>query len=218
MLVLLDARTRPVAFIAIVLNIVALAIIPTLPPDQRIFGFLLFVIVLLSSLAAIVRLVTQAKAKDHTRPNLEAKVDALMAKLVADKFLPDLIIAIPRSGLIVAGMLAHALGEKKISPVLSLVRNDHNEFDNPLNLMSFTSKDFDENSVRPIQVLVVDDICASGRTLVAARAYVERHLSGADFNIRTAAISYLGSSSRAAKPCLTSSKNPRQRFSALPAT
>lgn len=200
LLVLLDARTRPVAFIAIILDVVALAIIPTLPSDQRIFGFLLFVIVLLSSLIAIVVLVTQTKAKDHTRPNLESKVARLMATLVADKFLPDLIIAIPRSGLIVAGMLAHGLGEQKIVPVVSLVRNDHQEFDNPFNRLNFARTDFYANAAHPIRVLIIDDICASGRTLMAARAYVEIRLGGGDFEIKTAAISFYGTHSRAEAP------------------
>lgn len=200
LLVLLDARTRPVAFIAIILNVVALAIIPTLPSDQRIFGFLLFVLVLLSSLVAIVVLVTQAKSKDHTRPNLESKVASLMEMLVADKFLPELIIAIPRSGLIVAGMLAHSLGERAIVPVISLVRNPRQEFDNSFNHLGFGRTDFNGTAIYPIRVLIIDDICASGRTLKAARTYVERCLGGDDFEIKTAAISFYGTHSRTEAP------------------
>jgi len=77
-------------------------------------------------------------------------------RMVEDRFLPDLIVAIPRGGLVIAGILAKQLGDEKIVPVISLSRLDGPAgFNNPFNHFSFRRQDFQAN---PVKILIVDDI------------------------------------------------------------
>jgi hypoxanthine phosphoribosyltransferase len=51
-----------------------------------------------------------------------------------------------------------------------------------------------------VKILIVDDICRSGRTLAEARTFVEDSIDHGDFAIKTAAISFYRSYSRATEP------------------
>jgi hypothetical protein len=86
-------------------------------------------------------------------------------------------------------------------PVISLVRLDEpSGFQNSFNSFEFAAKDL--GTANPIKILIVDDICRSGRTLVEATGYIENLIrpqiaqpsrrvgSEPKFEIRTAAISF----------------------------
>jgi hypoxanthine phosphoribosyltransferase len=163
--------------------------------------------VLISTLigTGVVVIVRRSTSQDHTDAVAEFRVKKLKDKLVEDQFLPQLIIAIPRGGLAVAGNLACQLGEKKIVPVICLnpSQNLKEGFDSPFNYIQFTRSDFGRNGEDPINILIVDDICASGRTLDSAKTYVEDSLKRNDFGqalIKTAVISLYRSHSRRIEP------------------
>ena len=178
---------------------VTLGTIPLLPSVDRIYGYVGFACVLIVTLICMV-VVAKSTSQDHTQPNLGVMVKKLTNKLIEARFLPQLIIAIPRGGLAVAGLLAKELGEEEIVPVISLSPSKGSGFDNSFNNVRFGRRDFDSSTADPIRILIVDDICRSGRTLDDARACMERFIDQGDFVIRTAAISFYRSHNRATSP------------------
>jgi hypoxanthine phosphoribosyltransferase len=197
-LTLIPPEARGIALVALVSDAVVIAVIKLLPEPQRIYGFVVFACVLIGALIGTVLVIRRSASQDHNQPNLVAKVERLTERLVEDRFLPDLIVAIPRGGLVIAGILAKQLGDEKIVPVISLSRLDGPAgFDNPFNHLSFKREDF---HTTPVKILIVDDICRSGRTLVEARTFVEDSIDHGDFVIKTAAISFYRSYSRATGP------------------
>jgi len=128
------------------------------------------------------------EAQDHDKPNLVDKVAQLADKIVQDDFSPDVIIGIPRGGLVVAAFLSKQMEQHKLIPVVSLW--PHPGFENSLNHVVFTPKDFNAGETDKVKVLIVDDICRSGKTLMDARAYLERRIDASIFVIKTAAVSY----------------------------
>jgi hypoxanthine phosphoribosyltransferase len=202
---LIPPQARVIALIALVSDGVIIAVIELLPEAQRIYGFVVFACVLIGTLIGTVLVIRQSASQNHSQPNLVAKVRKLTNQLVEGRFLPDLIVAIPRGGLVVAGILAKHLGDEKIVPVISLTRLDiPTGFDNPFNHFNFKIQDFDTSN--PVNMLIVDDICRSGRTLVEATIFLGGAIRSQalgpsrDFVIKTAAISYYRTHSRATAP------------------
>jgi hypothetical protein len=180
-LTLISKEARGLALIALIANAAVLAIIPLLPSEHRIYGFIVFACVLVGTLIGTVLVVARSTSQDHNQPHLGLKVMKLKDKLVEDRFLPQLLIAIPRGGLVVAGILAKQLGDEEVVPVISLSRLRRPGFDNSFNHVKFNRQDFDSDASDPIKILIIDDICRSGRTLDDARAYVERSIDRRDF-------------------------------------
>ena len=198
---LFERYERVLALVALVVNAVALVSIPLLPPDQRLYGVISFLVVLVVTLiCTAVVVVFGSRSQHHDQPFFRRKIKTLRERLDQNSFRPQLIMAISRSGLAVGGDLAKQLGDKEIVPVISLSRTRGREFDNPFNHVSFTHSDFDLNTTDPIRILIVDDICLTGRTLDDARAYVKRHVDPDKFVIETAAISYYDSHQTRATP------------------
>lgn len=207
---LIPPEARVVALIALISDGVVIAVINLLPESQRIYGFLVFACILIGTLIGTVLVIRRSTYQDHNQPNLVEKVKKLTNQLVGDRFLPDLIVAIPRGGLIIAGILSKQLGDEKIVPVISLSHLDAPVgFNNPFNRFGFTLQDF--GTANGVKILIVDDICRSGRTLVEAKAFLEssirnQHLperssrKESDFVIKTAAISFYRSYFRATAP------------------
>jgi hypothetical protein len=204
-----DARVF--ALVALISAAGVIAVIRLLPGAQRLYGYLVFAGVLVATLIGTVLVKRRSASQDHNQPNLGRKVAELTNYLVESRFLPDLIVAIHRGGLGIAGMLARQLGNEKIVPVISLSRLDGRVgFDNPFNHLAFTLQDF--GTIIPVKILIVDDICRSGRTLLEAATYVNDSIrrdppavpgearEGPDFVIKTAAISFYRSSGRAIEP------------------
>ncbi len=132
------------------------------------------------------------EAQDHDKPNLRDKVAQLAERIVQDDFLSDVIVGIPRGGLVVAAYLSKQMQRSKPIPVVSLwpYIGFENSFENSFNHVVFTRGDFEVKEPDAVKVLIVDDICRSGRTLRDARAYLEGRIDASSFVIRTAAISY----------------------------
>jgi len=198
---LIPRDSRVAALVVLVPNAVFAITIKALPSEHRIYGFIVFACVLIATLISTWVAVRRSTSQDHDQPNFALKVGKLKDKLYEDGFLPQLIIAIPRSGLAVAGGLANRLGDKKIVPVISLSPSKDLGFNNSFNHLDFKRRDFDTDPAEPINILIVDDICRSGRTLDEAKKYVEGAIAPGDFVIKTAAISfYKGGHARAIPP------------------
>jgi len=198
---LIPPEARVIALIALISDGVVIAVLKLLPQTQRIYGFVVFACILFGTLIGTVFVIRRSVSRNHNQPNLAEKVTQLADRLVEDRFLPGLIVAIPRGGLVVAGILARQLGNKAIVPIISLVRFDEpNGFKNPFNRFGFALQDF--GIANPVKILIVDDICRSGRTLAAAMSFVEglinnqltQNTGGSGrrpkFEIKTAAISF----------------------------
>jgi hypoxanthine phosphoribosyltransferase len=122
-------------------------------------------------------------AKEHS---LRGNVVQLARILDERGFIPDLIVGVARGGLPAAGVLAQELGDAPPIPTVSILPDD--EFRNDFNSYAVTRASFPGISERKINILVVDNVRRSGRTLQAARTYLARCLGEHDFEIRTAAM------------------------------
>lgn len=185
----IQKESRVIAYIALVANVALLATIPILPAQHRIYGFVVFGVLLIGTLSGAVVVALRSLAQDHNHPNLGARVRKLKHQLFEDGFFPHLIVGIPRGGLVVAGLLAKQLGETKIVPVISLCRSGPRDFSNSLNHISFSRDDFDLDASK-VNILVVDDISRSGDTLANAKQYLEASVDPDDFVVKTAALSF----------------------------
>lgn len=194
---LIPPRARAIALVALLSEAVVIAVIKLLPEAQRIYGFIVFACILIATLIGAVLVMQISASQDHNQPNLGAKVEKLTRTLVENRFRPDLIVAIPRGGLVIAGLLTKQLGDEEIVPVISLTRLDGSGFKNPFNHLGFKLENF---QITPVKILIVDDICRSGRTLAEARTFVEDSIGQSDFDIRTAAISFYYSYPHATRP------------------
>jgi hypoxanthine phosphoribosyltransferase len=131
-------------------------------------------------------------AKEHS---LKRDVVQLAQILDEEGFIPDLIVGVARGGLPAAGVLAQEFGDDPPIPTVSILPDD--EFRNDFNSYAVTRASFPSISERKINILVVDNVRRSGRTLQAARTYLAGRLGEHDFEIRTAAMTqYIGEFAR----------------------
>lgn len=121
-----------------------------------------------------------------TEHSLRGNVVQLARILNERSFIPDLIVGVARGGLPAAGVLAQELGDDPPIPTVSILPDD--EFRNDFNSYAVTRASFPGISERKINILVVNNVRRSGRTLQAARTYLARRLGEDDFEIRTAAM------------------------------
>lgn len=156
-------------------------------------GFALLVATL-GAAAIVVWRVESPQSKSVTA-NDEELVQKLRSAIGDDRFHPDLIVAIARGGLIVAGYLSKQLTVTPTSPVISIWRRKDNfDFNNSYNHIPVD--DYDHVIEGPLKILIVDGVCASGRTLIAARKFVASFFVGKKVIIKTAAIYYRNSATR----------------------
>ncbi len=99
-----------------------------------------------------------------------------MSQVVVDSgFRPQIIIAVARGGLIPAGAMSYALGVKLCDAVnIEFYTDIHETLPDPVLLAPL----LDTDSIKGTQVLVVDDVADSGRTLAMAIELLQEH--GAD--------------------------------------
>jgi hypoxanthine phosphoribosyltransferase len=138
-------------------------------------------------------------SQHHDKPTLAGKVAQLADSVIGDGFVPDIIIGIPRGGLVVAAGLSKDMERHRLIPVTSLW--PHPQFDNHLNRVVFAREDYGISGTEKIRILLVDDICRSGRTLNDARAYLEGRIDPSSCVIKTGTIAfYKGVYTRAISP------------------
>jgi hypoxanthine phosphoribosyltransferase len=120
--------------------------------------------------------------------SLKRDVVQLVRLLKEDGFIPDLIVGVARGGLPAAGGLALELGDDDDPPIPTVSILPDDEFRNDFNSYAVTRASFPGISERKINILVVDNVRRSGRTLRGARTYLAGRLGEDDFEIRTAAM------------------------------
>lgn len=96
-----------------------------------------------------------------------------LATLVADSsFRPDILVAVARGGLIPGGGLSYALGVKLTDAINVEFYTDVEEtLPDPVLL----APHLDLDSIKGRQILVVDDVADSGRTLALVLALIQQH-------------------------------------------
>lgn len=113
----------------------------------------------------------------------------LASQIAESGWLPDVIIAISRGGLIPAGALSYALGQKTVGAInVEFYLPDHTTLESPELLPPSIDLAADLGS----RALVVDDVADSGRTLALVKDLLEQgHFTeGSDvsYEVRTAVI------------------------------
>ncbi|HVT68277.1 MAG TPA: phosphoribosyltransferase [Trebonia sp.] len=99
---------------------------------------------------------------------------ALAREIAADGFRPDLILAIARGGLFVAGALGYALSVKNLHLMnVEFYNGVGATLDMPVMLPPVPSRvDFSQK-----KVLVADDVADTGKTLELVRNFVAEHVA-----------------------------------------
>jgi hypoxanthine phosphoribosyltransferase len=94
----------------------------------------------------------------------------LAEAVVADGFRPEVVVAVARGGLLLAGAIAYALGVKSCGAVNAEFYTGVGErLPEPVMLPPL----LDEQSIEGKRVLLVDDVSDSGRTLALVASLVE---------------------------------------------
>ena len=96
--------------------------------------------------------------------------------VVADGYEPDVVIAIARGGLTVAGALAYALGVKNCG---SMNVEFYTGVDERLDVPVVLPPTLDLVDVRGLRVLVADDVADTGHTLRLVREVLAQHVAEA---------------------------------------
>lgn len=108
-------------------------------------------------------------------------VRELAEQVVGSSFLPDLVVAVARGGLVPGGAVAYALGTKGVGTMNVEFYTDIGQtLDDPRVLPPL----MDTSELSGRKVLVVDDVADSGRTL----ALVMRLLAGQGADVRSAVL------------------------------
>lgn len=100
-----------------------------------------------------------------------------LAKIVvADGYRPDVVIAVARGGLTVAGALAYSLGVKNCG---SMNVEFYTGIDERLDVPVVLPPTLDLLDVRGLKVLVADDVADTGHTLRLVREVLAQHVAEA---------------------------------------
>src|ERR1700736_4809598 len=100
-----------------------------------------------------------------------------LAQQVADSgFRPDMVLAVARGGLTVAGALAYALSVKNC---FAMNVEFYTGVDERLDVPVMLPPTLDLVDVRGLRVLVADDVADTGRTLALVRDVIQPHVADA---------------------------------------
>lgn len=100
----------------------------------------------------------------------------LAANVVADGFAPDLILAIARGGLFIAGALGYALDVKNVHLTnIEFYTGVEERLDVPVMLPPIPST----VDIRGARVLIADDVADTGQTLRLVREFCAEHVAEA---------------------------------------
>jgi uncharacterized protein len=100
----------------------------------------------------------------------------LAAKIAEDGFVPDVVIAVARGGLTVAGALAYALGVKNCG---AMNVEFYTGVDQRLDVPVLLPPTLDILDVAGLRVLVADDVADTGHTLRLVREVLAQHVAEA---------------------------------------
>ena len=207
----IDTETKVIALVVLVVNIGLVALCLSLPSDKQFAGLIVCAVVLVASLLGAVLLAHmrsqhQDRSQHEDQSKLEERLDnqvrELKLRLHDKKFDPQLIVAVARGGLAVAGKLARLYGDYNLIPVMSISPTDVNVFrENAFNRINLSRNDFPPTASK-VNVLIVDDVSQKGTTLNNAKAFVEKSLGNQmnDFDVRTAALVYKSDQRRQIPP------------------
>jgi hypoxanthine phosphoribosyltransferase len=100
----------------------------------------------------------------------------LAGEIAGDGFRPDIVLAIARGGLTVAGALAYALAVKNCFAMnVELYTNVDERLDVPVVL----PPTLDKIDIRGLRVLIADDVVDTGKTLELVRKEISEHVAEA---------------------------------------
>lgn len=101
---------------------------------------------------------------------------ALATEIAEEAFRPDIVLAIARGGLTVAGALAYALDVKNCFAMnVEFYTAVHERLDVPVVLPPM----LDVVDIRGMRVLIADDVADTGRTLELVRKEIAEHVAEA---------------------------------------
>ena len=100
----------------------------------------------------------------------------LAAVIAADGYRPDVVIAVARGGLTVAGALAYALGVKNCG---TMNVEFYTDVDERLDVPVVLPPSLDMVDVAGLRVLVADDVADTGHTLRLVREVLLQHVAEA---------------------------------------
>ncbi|MGI8664089.1 MAG: phosphoribosyltransferase [Acidimicrobiales bacterium] len=101
---------------------------------------------------------------------------ALAQQIVDDHFEPDIVLAIARGGLTVAGALAYALAVKNC---FAMNVEFYTGVDERLDVPVMLPPMLDLLDMRGLKVLVADDVADTGKTLELVRSVIVEHVAEA---------------------------------------
>ena len=111
--------------------------------------------------------------KSLTWQDVEEDVLEIINRMKEDKFDPDVIISIARSGLIPASMIAYAMGNKELYVIkVDFSKTQKSGQDQELNDKPTITQELTKD-IQGLKVLVVDEMAVSGSTLKLVSKYMD---------------------------------------------
>jgi hypoxanthine phosphoribosyltransferase len=101
---------------------------------------------------------------------------ALAQTIADDGYRPDVVLAIARGGLTIAGALAYALGVKNCA---AMNVEFYTGVDERLEVPVMLPPSFDLVDIRGLRVLVADDVADTGKTLELVQRVIAEHVTEA---------------------------------------
>jgi len=101
---------------------------------------------------------------------------ALATEIAGEGFHPDIVLAIARGGLTVAGTLAYALDTKNC---FAMNVEFYTAVDRRLDMPVVLPPTLDKVDLTGLRVLIADDVADTGKTLELVRSFVAEHVAEA---------------------------------------
>src|SRR5262245_47177738 len=100
----------------------------------------------------------------------------LATAIAADGFRPDVVLAVARGGLTVAGALAYALDVKNC---FAMNVEFYTNVDERLSVPVVLPPTLDKVDIRGLRILIADDVVDTGKTLETVRKEISEHVAEA---------------------------------------
>jgi hypoxanthine phosphoribosyltransferase len=138
-------------------------------------------------------LMASSKTRAASAETLRSDVRRLKEVLDGDGFRPDLIVGVARNGLLVAAYLSHEYGKLSDIPTITLWPRPN--YENEFNKWILRPRFITPGRSDECKILIVDDLCFSGKALSDAKNYVSKNIEESlDVRVRieTAAVRRVG--------------------------